>query len=185
MHSRYTPDLIYIFCSPSRCVCDPSSLPLPVPSPIPVCPSLLERPRQGDASNQRSRSDWTGSWMTAGMFQTWSRGEEEREGERKMNDWVLAKEKGSVRAIQKRKGDRWQCVCKDLEQETGLWQTQHPAADISSQAALESHSVQWQPSMETPPSPWVNKDGKNSIHPAGIPQDGRCQMGPIKTHYWW
>lgn len=110
-----------------------------------------------------------------------------RKRERNIYDWVVEWEWGSVRTIQKRKADSTsdgrQCVCKDQEQETGLWQTQHPAtADISRQAAVESHSAQWQGSRGTPPSPWVNKDGKNSIHPAGVLQDKRCQTDPIKIH---
>lgn len=100
----------------------------------------------------------------------------------------MAKEKGRVRVSQKRKGDSTsdgcQCVCKGREQETGLWQTQHPAADISSLTAMESHSAQRQPIMETLPSPWINKDEKNSIHPPWVPQDRWCQIVPNKTHYW-
>lgn len=125
---------------PFRCVCDLSSLPPPAPSPIPACPSLLERPHLGDASHARVPSHWPGWLMTTGMFQIWSGG-----GERER---IMSQQQtGMVRVSQKRgcysTSDGWPCVYKAREQETGLWQTQHPAAaDISSLAAMESHSAQ-------------------------------------------
>lgn len=49
--------------------------------------------------------------------------------------------------------------------------------------------LQWNPTLPgdkgsrgTPPSPWVNKDGKNSIRPAGVPRDKRCQTSTQLKH---
>lgn len=66
-------------------------------------------------------------------------------------------------------------VCKGWEQESGFWQTQHPAADISGPAAMESHSAQWQPSMETPPSSGSINERNSNMCPTGqtVPNESK------------
>lgn len=81
--------------------------------------------------------------MTAAMSQI---GSDDRSGERG-NNASAAERDGGGGSAGKRGGysasDGCQCVCKAREQETGLSQTQHPAAaDISSLAAMKSHSAQ-------------------------------------------
>ncbi len=180
-----------VFVLPSQCVCGPSSSPPPAPSPTPACPSHLERPHLGDASSLRTLSDWPGSQMTAGMLEI---PREERLGRRE-REKIMSQQRGGkrerererVRVSQMRKGDStsdgWQCVCKGREQETGLWQTQHPAADISSLAAMESQSAQRQAWAKIPPFPWINKVEGNSIYTAWIPRDGPSKYVQIKHIY--
>lgn len=111
--------------------------------------------------------------MTAGMFQIWS---DDRLGERGNNESTTDRDDEG----QPEKGVVTARLIDATEQESG--QTQHPAANISSLAAMTSHSAQQQPNTETPPSHWINKD-ENFHFPTMCPRGQTCQICPNQTCY--
>lgn len=146
------------------CACGLSSSPPPAPSPTPPCLYLLETPHPADETNLRAPFDWSVWRRTSGATQSRADGEK-RERKQGGNKQVVK---------EKWKGQNWTDgwrVSGSLEQKYGLWQTQHPANNISSPTLWWNSSL---PIKET--APWINKENSISV----------SHMGPKETDsYWW
>lgn len=117
-------------------------------------------------------------WLARVTEDSWN-GTEMKSGEKIIGEHGRGKRESYER-------DGWPCVSKSPEQKSGLWQTQHPAADISRPFLL------WNPSLPSDSLVWKLSSLPGSIWMRKIPLTQHVSHltesheGPNKTDFnWW